>query len=244
MKVNLLHRRLSAGDQPKEWDATFEVFLPHLLGEVYAEKIEKIKPVLAATKAKGSHDILTKSQAQDEIAREMLGLTADDKRVATRSRGLKKQVKCGRYLFSQLAQIARMSQGVSALGLIAILPWEKMVKRCPGISSLAEISELCLVWMLERVTKYDVVTFISDLAIVIQDYIRPGMVLDRLARRPITPTDSGDSPAPYDALEFQQRLNAVLTKHHLPPLTAWELPDDPIDLSHHHLCKCSLFLYF
>lgn len=229
MKAKLLHRRLSAGDQPKEWDATLEVFLLHLLGEVYAEKIGKTKPVLATKKAKGSHDILAKSQARDEIAREMLGLTADDKRVATRSKGLKKQVKCGMYLFDQLETIAAMRQGVSVLGLLAILPWEKMVKRCPGISSLAESSEQCFVWMRERVTRYDVITFILDLALAIEDYIRPGMVLDRLARRPTTPTDAGDSPAPSDAFEFQQRLNAVLTKHHLPPLTTWELPDDPMD---------------
>lgn len=217
MKAKLLHRRLYAGDQPKEWDANLEVFLLHLLGEVYAEKIGKIKPVLATKKAKGSHDILAKSQARDEIAREMLGLTADDKRVATRSKGLKKQVKCGMYLFYQLATIAAMGQGVSVLDLLAILPWEEMVKRCPGISSLAESSEQCFVWMRERVTRYDVITFILDLALAIEDYIHPGMVLDCLARRPTTPTDAGDSPAPSDAFEFQQRLNAVLTKHHLPP---------------------------
>lgn len=159
----------------------------------------------------------------------MLGLTADDKRVAERSKGLLKQVKCGLYLFKQLATIAAMGQGVSVLGLLAILPWEKMVKRCPGISSLAEIADQCLVWMMERVARHDVVTFILDLAIAIQDYIRPSMVLDRLPRRPPTPTDAGDSPAPSDVSKFQQRLNTVLTKHHLPPLTTWELPGDPMD---------------
>lgn len=54
LKAKLLHRRLAGGDQPKEWDATVEVFLLRLLGEVYAEKIGKIKPVLAIKKARGA----------------------------------------------------------------------------------------------------------------------------------------------------------------------------------------------
>jgi len=74
-----------------------------MLGNIYAQKITDIQPGLATAKAKGSYEVLAKNKARDDIARIMLGPTTDPKRVATRSKGLKKQVKCGLYLVEQLA---------------------------------------------------------------------------------------------------------------------------------------------
>ncbi|KAK1827395.1 hypothetical protein QBC39DRAFT_334159 [Podospora conica] len=220
--VDLLQRRLSAGENQTAKSGT-----PSSRASSYE------KSAVAAQKKVGSHQGQSKKDARTQIASEMLGEGADSKRVASRAKSLKKQVKCGEYLVKQLTKTAAMHQATSELGLIAVLPWEKMIKRSSGAASLPEISEYCLRWMMERMLESDVKRFILDLASIIKEYILPGMVLDRLARRPPTPRDPGTISAPGDAENHQKRLNQLLEKHKFTPINNWEHVDDPMDAMRH-----------
>jgi len=83
--------------------------------------------------------------------------------------------------------------------------------------------------MLGRIVNGDDLTFIQKLADLVQQYIRPAMVLDRLARRPVTPDDVGNDPMAGDAADFKRRLNLVLVDFKLDPLSEWTFHHDPID---------------
>ncbi|KAK1829430.1 hypothetical protein QBC39DRAFT_435613 [Podospora conica] len=219
----LLHRRLPSGHQPKEWDAILERFLLTVLAANYTRRWTALYK-RKGLKGKGSHSCRAKSKIRDEIAQDMLGHGADKNRVDERSSSLRDQVKCGEDLNRGLARF----DTAATLGLMVVIPWEKMIKRSPGSS---HVPVQCLEWMMGRMLKDDVKDFILRLAELVDQYIRPGMVLDRLARRPISANDMGVASLPGDVDELKRRLNELLVGSDpgLSPLVTWNLPGDPID---------------
>jgi len=134
----------------------------------------------------GNPEAIAKNRVRTEIAEEMLGNGADLVKVAERTSSLLKKVKCGEFINDTL-------NGVDAslkMTLIAIIPWEKMVKRGGAQSRVSEVADPCLWWMMSRVVDdNDALAFLVQLAWLVAPYIRPGVVFDLLAPRPITTTD-------------------------------------------------------
>lgn len=221
----LLHRRLSGGTHAKAWDIILEIFLLTMLARNYTRRWGEMVPDMGGQGIAGNPIYLAKRTVRHSIAREMLGPEAHQSMVDERAKSLVTQVKRGEDLNDYLGEF----ETTSLLGLIVVIPWEKITQRNPGKTSIAGVPRRCLQWMIGRMTRGDDLGFIRELANLAQQYVRPAMVLDRLTRRPVTPNDMGSVFMAGDVAEFKRVLNLVLVGSSLHPLDKWTLLQDPID---------------
>lgn len=221
----MLYRRMSGGELPKKWDMILQVFLLRLLALNYPRRWGGLSGDMVGKGILGSHTGQAKGVIRRQIAVDMMGGHSESCMIATKAQALVKEVKCGEDINEYLAAF----KTPNVLGLLVLIPWEHMVKRNTSGRCITEIPQRCLQWVMGRMLTDDVRPFILKLASVVEDYIRPGMVLDRLARRPTTPDDEGIVSRDDDKEMFGNRLNQALADLELSQLTKWAYHHDPMD---------------